>query len=212
MRTSSLLSLLCAAWTAQSSSLGHVLYFDPESKPHESSDSIQPSTARLILAERLGLSSFYSLANSDSDAIRQIDSYGRSQKHLFEHAQVSDSQSRVLLLVEGVENPKGKAPILTVAKPHLTDAIDIFPLDTTSKFSSYKIQAAPHPHHNERLISEFAEHASQDNNGASDSPVIRAIEKLSGTHGNTMENYGRRTILHHKGLAVSVAVSVHDCY
>lgn len=108
MRTSSVLGLLCAVGAARSTSPGHVYFLDTGSEPSLSSDSVKPATARLILAQRLGLSSFYSLAGSSPEEIRQVDLIARPQQLLFGQRRTGESQSRVLILVDGVESSHGK--------------------------------------------------------------------------------------------------------
>lgn len=89
-------SLYCAAAAAKN---GHVFTFDG-SKDHAAPapSPIDPETARLILAQRLGLSRFHSIKDADAEAIRNINTYGGRQQKLFgENADTSRAQLLVWL-------------------------------------------------------------------------------------------------------------------
>lgn len=89
-------SLYCAAAAAQN---GHVFTFDgSEDHAAPASSPIGPETARLILAQRLGLSRFHSIKDADADAIKSINTYGGRQQKLFgEDADTSRAQLLVWL-------------------------------------------------------------------------------------------------------------------
>lgn len=89
-------SLYCAAAAAKN---GHVFTFDG-SKAHAApaSSPIDPETARLILAQRLGLSRFHSIKDAGAEAIKSINAYGGRQQKLFgEEADTSRAQLLVWL-------------------------------------------------------------------------------------------------------------------
>jgi hypothetical protein len=108
MKTALAWGLLCAFGAARSISPAHVYFLDTGSEPSLSSESVKPTTARLILAQRLGLSSFYSLADSSPEEIQQINQLAWSPQLLFGRRRTTGSRSRVLILVDGVESTNGK--------------------------------------------------------------------------------------------------------
>jgi hypothetical protein len=69
-------SLYCSAAASRS---GHVFLFDPSADSTSNTQqppSVSPHTARLILAQRLGLSRFHSLKDADDETIDRINTYG----------------------------------------------------------------------------------------------------------------------------------------
>lgn len=89
-------SLYCAAAAAKN---GHVFTFDGTSNhAAPASSPIDAETARLILAQRLGLSRFHSIKDADAEAIKNINTYGGRQQQLFgERADTSRAQLLVWL-------------------------------------------------------------------------------------------------------------------
>ena len=67
-------------------------------------------TARLIFAQRLGISQFHSIDNPNDEVIQQLNAYGAKQHKLFgveTEEGVERTKSRVLVWIEGVENVEG---------------------------------------------------------------------------------------------------------
>jgi hypothetical protein len=108
MKTSILPWLLTAASPAiasASAAVGQVFLYGAEAVRPTTSETVDPATARLILAQRLGLSQFHSIADAGDDAIRQVDSYGGRAQQLFGWGGHEQSRSRVMIVVEGIKDP-----------------------------------------------------------------------------------------------------------
>ncbi|KAF1959403.1 hypothetical protein CC80DRAFT_490331 [Byssothecium circinans] len=74
-------SLYCAASAAQEA---HVYIYDATAATTtQAPSSVNPVTARLILARRLGLSKFHSLEHLNKDSIQQLNAFGGKQPKLF---------------------------------------------------------------------------------------------------------------------------------
>lgn len=93
-------SLYCAAAAANN---GHVFTFDA-SKTHAApaSSPVDPETARLILAQRLGLSRFHSIKDADAEVIKTINAYGGRRQKLFGE-EADTSRAQLLVWLEGAE-------------------------------------------------------------------------------------------------------------
>ena len=87
-----------------------VYFFDKNTKPTEAQPpSVSPSTARLLLAQRLGLSQYHSLKDAGDSTIKHLNALGGTQNPIF-----SDEEQeplKLLIFVEGWENPKGSSRI-----------------------------------------------------------------------------------------------------
>lgn len=70
-------------------------------------DIVPPSTARLILAQRLDLTDFHSLEGTDENAFASLNAYGVNQRRLF--GDEESRPSRAVVLVEDVEDLEGMA-------------------------------------------------------------------------------------------------------
>lgn len=66
--------------------------------------SISASDARLLFAQRLGLSQYHSLGDVDEKTLRLLNEYGDWPKSLLRSVQ---DPRRLLVLVEGVQYPEG---------------------------------------------------------------------------------------------------------
>lgn len=93
-------SLYCAAAAATN---GHVFTFDG-SATHAApaSSPVDPETARLILAQRLGLSRFHSIKNANAAAIKSINTFGGRQQKLFGEA-ADTSRAQLLVWLEDAD-------------------------------------------------------------------------------------------------------------
>ena len=71
--------------------------------------SLSPETARLVLADRLGLSQYHSILGADELTIHYVNQFGgsRSQQFPNDAPESAHSSNRLLLVIEGVENPQG---------------------------------------------------------------------------------------------------------
>lgn len=65
--------------------------------------SISPNTARLLLAQRLGLSHYHSLQDADESTLDILTTYGGKQKQIFAHGDGFQDAEKLLLVVEGVD-------------------------------------------------------------------------------------------------------------
>lgn len=93
-------SLYCAAAAATN---GHVFTFDGSDKhAAPASSPIDPETARLILAQRLGLSRFHSIKDADAAVIKSINTYGGRQQKLFGE-DADTSRAQLLVWLEGAD-------------------------------------------------------------------------------------------------------------
>jgi hypothetical protein len=74
--------------------------------------SVTPETARLIIAQRLGLSRFHSIEHADAEAIRHINAYGGRQQRLFGGDDADRSKAHLLMWVEDGDQqaPTGAPP------------------------------------------------------------------------------------------------------
>lgn len=94
-----------------------VYTFDAEPQPAIaglSSPSITPETARLVLARRLGLSQYHNLHAADDTAIEQLNRFGGTQKRLLPSYEDEVTLGKLLIIVEGVDDPTGQLPALRV--------------------------------------------------------------------------------------------------
>jgi hypothetical protein len=65
--------------------------------------SVSPETARLIIAQRLGLSRFHAIGLADAETIRHINTYGGRQQKLFGADDADRSKAHLLVWVEDAE-------------------------------------------------------------------------------------------------------------
>ena len=87
-----------------------VYTFDPTPLSSQASlelPSLNPENTRLLLAHRLGLSQYHSLKDADERTISLINNFGGKQDLLFNQHEKEDDAQRVLVFVEGIQNPKG---------------------------------------------------------------------------------------------------------
>jgi hypothetical protein len=110
MRLTSLSSLLVAASATltAASAVGKVFIYDHDgsSSPRTSNpETIDAQTARLIFAERLGLSQFHTLSTVDDEAIRRINDFGGRQRPIFATDKPAEGPSKVMIVIEGVDEP-----------------------------------------------------------------------------------------------------------
>ena len=79
--------------------------------------SISPHTARLLLAQRLGLSQYHSLQDADDSTLGILNTYGGEKQQIFAPKDESHGAEKLLLVVEGVN--EGSLRLLEVANQHL---------------------------------------------------------------------------------------------
>ncbi|KAF2096670.1 hypothetical protein NA57DRAFT_58570 [Rhizodiscina lignyota] len=110
--------LLLRVWSATAESLKEpiVFLYDPDTQSSSidaTSAPVTPETARLIFADRIGLSQLYDLSNTDDAAINQINQYGGDQ-HVFGFQRPQWGQSKSLIIIDGVrERPENMETLRT---------------------------------------------------------------------------------------------------
>ena len=77
--------------------------------PTSKTQSISANTARLLLAQRLGLSQYHDLGDADEVTLDVLNTYGGQQQSIFGEREESRQQStdKLLFIIEGVEYPEG---------------------------------------------------------------------------------------------------------
>jgi hypothetical protein len=96
-------SLYCSASAAGRAA--HVYVWDPAAKsPETQAPSVSPEAARLILAQRLGVSKFHAI-KPDEAIFRQINEFGGRPAPLFGETEARND-AHALLWIEGVEDVK----------------------------------------------------------------------------------------------------------
>jgi hypothetical protein len=107
MKSLAILSLASAVAQVIAASPEASVYLSDSSQQHHTKPpSISPLEARLLFAQRLGLSSYDSLGDVSDSTLELLNLYGGAQKQLF-HEEQWQSPSRLLAIVEGVEHPEG---------------------------------------------------------------------------------------------------------
>ena len=95
----------CAALEAYTV-VGKALLYTSESWSHQAPvepPSISPQTARLLLAQRLGLSQYHSIQDADEVTLDILNTFGGEQQQIFAHEGTHQSAEKLLLIVEGVD-------------------------------------------------------------------------------------------------------------
>ena len=72
--------------------------------PNTKVRTASPNEARLLFAQRLGLSNYYSLGEASDSFLELLNNYGSPQKQLLGEER---PRNRLLAIVEGVETPEG---------------------------------------------------------------------------------------------------------
>src|SRR6266480_6542825 len=154
---------LTALWSlaAGSTHRGHVFLIDADTSLSTARlDTIDPPTARLIFAQRLGLSPFYDIGHVDEDAIRRINAFGGCHEQLLGRDAGSSTPSRVFIVVDGVEKP-----------------LDLVPASPLLSF--FDLDPAPHPSQSSQLVSEFLSYDDQLLDPAAiNGPVEQALKPI----------------------------------
>lgn len=96
--------------TASSKAYGYI--FDPNFQLHRDTLSISPTTARLLLAKRLGLSQYHSLDSPGEEEIKILNKFGGNEDQALFLEDQRTSLERLLIFVENVETPEGNTQIL----------------------------------------------------------------------------------------------------
>ncbi|KAK7714600.1 hypothetical protein SLS57_007076 [Botryosphaeria dothidea] len=98
-------SLLGLAAAAASSPRVYVQDLDaPAHLSTQTAPTLSADTARLIFAQRLGLSQYHSLKHADDDTIEYLNDFGGSRHQLFDDDQLSDGTKHIMVVVEGMKS------------------------------------------------------------------------------------------------------------
>ncbi|KAF1941611.1 hypothetical protein EJ02DRAFT_377347 [Clathrospora elynae] len=100
---------------------------------------VSPETARLILAQRLGVSRFHSLEHADAETIRHINAYGGRQQKLFGADDAESSKAHLLVWVEDAEG----------------DEATVIINDASHETKQFAISSAPSASDNDRLMQDL---------------------------------------------------------
>lgn len=100
-------SIALKAYTASAQAL--IYTSDAGSPPSKAGPTlISPNTARLLFAQRLGLSQYHSLKDADESTLDFLTTYGGKQNQIFSHEEQSQALEKVLIIVDGVSKPEGR--------------------------------------------------------------------------------------------------------
>ncbi|KAI9840250.1 MAG: hypothetical protein M1837_001833 [Sclerophora amabilis] len=128
-----------------------VFSFDATSPPEgDHAHSVHPEAATLILSRYLGVSHHYSLHGVEEGVLHQVNEFGRQQELLVEDSEDRSRVSKLLVLVDGVEN-----------------AQDIVPSDHTA---SFQLSDALSPPESEELARTFSQQLSLDGKCSTELP------------------------------------------
>lgn len=103
---------LCAAailhQTCAALPKAYVYTFDGSLK-HQPTEppSVSPSAARLLFAQRLGLSEYHNIDRADENTIGLINRFGGTHEQIFIDGDERKPDQKVLIFVENVERPEG---------------------------------------------------------------------------------------------------------
>lgn len=102
--TSAMFHWLCAA-----SPKAYVYTFDGSLGHQHTSEppSVSPAAARLLFAQRLGLSQYHTIDRADEKTIELINRFGGSHERIFNDGHERRPDQKVLIFVENVERPDG---------------------------------------------------------------------------------------------------------
>ena len=83
---------------------------DPQTPPNNIANLpvIAPETARLVLAQRLGVSQYHNLGTTGDITLDLVAQLGGAHHVLFKDDKEDDEIRRVLVIVEGIESPESE--------------------------------------------------------------------------------------------------------
>lgn len=99
-----MLHRLCAALPN-----AYVYTFDGSSKHQPPSEPplVSTTAARLLFAQRLGLSQYHTIDRADENTIDLINRFGGTHDQIFNDSNERTADQKVLIFVENVERPQG---------------------------------------------------------------------------------------------------------
>ena len=114
---------------------------------------IAPETARLVLAQRLGVSQYHRLSGADDSTLDLLAQLGGRHNALFKDDRREDEIRRILVVVEGIENPESKTHQYRREDIRMfTILLDIFGKEIKPTF---KISNPPPSSSNRQLVLDF---------------------------------------------------------
>ncbi|MCJ1320289.1 hypothetical protein MMC15_005627 [Xylographa vitiligo] len=120
MRVATALASAALASSAYGGSSGASVYTFGHGSSTSITNNVTPSTAKLLLAHRLGLSQFHNLENGDDLTLLMLNRFSNAQSSLFGSSDEDEKVHKLLVIVEGVENPKrlfAQVPTFTISNP-----------------------------------------------------------------------------------------------
>ncbi|KAL8903116.1 MAG: hypothetical protein Q9207_004138 [Kuettlingeria erythrocarpa] len=91
-----------------------------------SREAFTPATTKLLLAQRLGLSQYYGLEDSDDETLRILNSFGGNQKTLLSNDEPWTSPQRNLIIVEDLIRPEAQEYAFTLSDvPHSSHTLQL---------------------------------------------------------------------------------------
>ncbi len=105
---------LLASYTQLTSAQAPIYFFDADALPPQAKPwTINPQAARLLLAKWLGVSHYHRVGELDGSSLQHLQKlHGRAEEAYAAGGDVESLPSRLLVLVEGVENVQGQYPFL----------------------------------------------------------------------------------------------------
>jgi hypothetical protein len=101
------LATTCQLCLASSKAYVYTIGQSSQQQPSLQPPTISASTARLLFAERLGLSHYHSIEQADDDTIDFLNHFGGSHEQIFIDENERKADQKVLVFVENVERPEG---------------------------------------------------------------------------------------------------------
>jgi hypothetical protein len=123
--TGLLLPLLAGAASAISDAKVYLFQDDEWSKPSDP-PVLSPEDARLVFAQRLGVSQYHSLDDAGEDTLAYINRFGGRQNRLFEAGRRDNKAAELVIFAEGASTKKGETianawssvrPAFTISNP-----------------------------------------------------------------------------------------------
>jgi hypothetical protein len=182
MRLLSAFSCLLFGGASAATNLAKILMRDAITQP--SDFSLTPETAKLVLANRIGLSDSYSISTSDAGVIEQVASLGGPQQRPFssEHG-----YQRILVVIEDES---------------MLEDDNMLIYDDGKQFTPFYMFPTPDSVATEELLNEFRSVSSTHPGDSHVGPLPQALIELSKRPGNSLATNSGRIIAHIKSSKV----------
>ena len=146
------ISVLAASPTASV----YLLDQDPQPSAGGSSvPAVEPSIARLLLAQRLGISQYHSLENPDDTTLQLLNRFGGAQSSLFDEVENDVGKHKILIIVEGVNEADGIYCIGNENLQSVRELIMFLELFSDARVPAFTISNPPSPSSNIQLVADF---------------------------------------------------------